>query len=86
MKLTVSWINQTPAGRTILLTKGASVLPNGMRSIGGESGFVSVATPEAKLAFQVGQEVEVSDNAVLTKRIFKNKEGAAKEIDAWINI
>ncbi len=86
MKLTITYINPRPGSRTILLSKGASTLPNGMRSIGGVAGFVSVPTPEAKLQFQVGQEIEVSDNATIEKKKMKQLDGSVKEIDAWINL
>lgn len=84
MKLTVSWINNNPKGRSIILTKGAKALPNGIRSIGGESGFVSVATPEQKLQFKIGDEVEIPDTAIVVQKEFINKENGNKTvIDTW---
>ena len=79
MKATITWVNQKPKGKSVILSIGSSQLANGMRTIGGTSGFVSFPTKEEQLKFKVGDSVDLPDNAKVEKVTFK--EGTT--IDAW---
>lgn len=57
----------------------STVLDNGLRSMGGEAGFVSCGSVENKAKFQIGQEVELPANAAVIQR--PAKEG--KSVPVW---
>ncbi len=83
MKGTIKWINQNPQGKSIMISTD-KVLPNGLRSIGGEAGFLSCGTVEAKAQFQLGQVIELPDTSkVITKLMPGINGGAAKELPVW---
>lgn len=83
MKVKIAWINPSAEGRSILLSK-ASVLANGMRTMGAEAGFVTVATKEQQKAFNVGDEVELPPHAKVVMAEFRNKDtGEVKTMPAW---
>lgn len=84
MKLSVSWVNNSEAGRSILLSKNSTVLENGIRTIGGDAAFVSVATKEQQKAFKVGQVIDIPDHATIVMKTFKGENGApGRTLPAW---
>ena len=83
MKAQITWVNPNPTGKSVILSIGTKQLENGMRSIGGVSGFVSFPTKEEQTKFKVGDSVELPDTAKVEKVTFKKGTAEERTIEAW---
>ncbi len=77
-KVKILWINPKALGKSIMVGN-STILPNGLRSLGGEAGFISCGSVENKAQFQLGQEIDLPANAVVVQRPTKD----GKSIPVW---